>query len=176
MTFTESNTIEAYLRDLLTGGITGQPIAPVGLAQQGLGWHFLPGAALGRQPQEVFSEPLLREALIRLNPEIAAHPERADEVLYKLRAIVLSVRSDGLIRRRVDKRQRIHHPRYGSSSPASGSRSGLAASQASKSARSPRSRRSRKYASVFNAETFSAMAVTKNWFMDTFSSSATLRA
>ena len=40
----------------------------------------------------------LREALIRLNPEIAAQPDRADEVLYKLRAIVLSVRSDGLIR------------------------------------------------------------------------------
>ena len=31
----------------------------------------------------------LRQALIRLNPEIAAQPERADEVLYKLRAIVL---------------------------------------------------------------------------------------
>ena len=35
---------------------------------------------------------------MRLNPEIAAQPDRADEVLYKLRAIVLSVRSDGLIR------------------------------------------------------------------------------
>jgi len=46
----------------------------------------------------VFIEAYLREALIRLNPEIAAQPERADEVLYKLRAIVLSVRSDGLIR------------------------------------------------------------------------------
>ncbi len=43
-------------------------------------------------------EPWLKEALIRLNPEIAAQPDRADEVLYKLRAIVLAVRSDGLIR------------------------------------------------------------------------------
>jgi type I restriction enzyme R subunit len=51
-----------------------------------------------RQIQEVLVEPWLREALIRLNPEIAAQPDRADEVLYKLRAIVLSVRSDGLIR------------------------------------------------------------------------------
>ena len=47
---------------------------------------------------DVFIETYLREALIRLNPEIASQPERADEVLYKLRAIVLSVRSDGLIR------------------------------------------------------------------------------
>ena len=43
-------------------------------------------------------ESWVREALIRLNPEIAAQPDRADEVLYKLRAIVLAVRSDGLIR------------------------------------------------------------------------------
>jgi type I restriction enzyme, R subunit len=40
----------------------------------------------------------VREALIRLNPEIAAQPDRADEVLYKLRAIVLGVRSDGLVK------------------------------------------------------------------------------
>jgi type I restriction enzyme R subunit len=46
----------------------------------------------------VLVEQWVREALIRLNPEIAAQPDRADEVLYKLRAIILSVRSDGLIR------------------------------------------------------------------------------
>jgi type I restriction enzyme R subunit len=46
----------------------------------------------------VLVEPWVREALIRLNPEIAAQPDRTDEVLYKLRAIILSVRSDGLIR------------------------------------------------------------------------------
>lgn len=27
-------------------------------------------------------EPWLREALIKLNPEIATHPDRADEVIY----------------------------------------------------------------------------------------------
>jgi type I restriction enzyme, R subunit len=40
----------------------------------------------------------LRDALIKLNPEIAAEPDRADEVLYKLRAILLAVHSDGLVR------------------------------------------------------------------------------
>jgi hypothetical protein len=39
----------------------------------------------------VLVEALLREALIRLNPEIAEKPDRADEVIYKLRAILLSV-------------------------------------------------------------------------------------
>ncbi len=37
-------------------------------------------------------------ALIRLNPEIAVQPERADDVLYKLRAIISGVRSDGLVK------------------------------------------------------------------------------
>jgi len=40
----------------------------------------------------------VRETLIRLNPEIAKDPDRADEVLYKLRAIPLSVQADGLVR------------------------------------------------------------------------------
>ncbi len=40
----------------------------------------------------------LREALIRLNPEIAKQPDRADDVLYKLRAIVMGVRTDGLVK------------------------------------------------------------------------------
>ncbi|MBI3923275.1 MAG: hypothetical protein HY318_17775 [Armatimonadetes bacterium] len=44
------------------------------------------------------AEPWVREALIRLNPEIAAQPDRADEVIYNLRACLLSVQVDGLVR------------------------------------------------------------------------------
>jgi len=43
-------------------------------------------------------EDQVREALIRLNPEIASQPDRADDVLYRLRAILLGVRSDGLVK------------------------------------------------------------------------------
>ena len=64
----------------------------------GLGWHYLAPRKLSRQPHEVLVEAHLREALIQLNPEIAAQPERADDVLYKLRAIIMSVRSDGLVK------------------------------------------------------------------------------
>jgi hypothetical protein len=71
---------------------------PPTVAHNGLGWRRVASADFPRQPQEVLVESWVREALIRLNPEIAAQPDRADEVLYKLRAIVLSVRSDGLIR------------------------------------------------------------------------------
>jgi type I restriction enzyme R subunit len=75
-----------------------QPYLTAGSSGRGLGWHFVPAIDLPRQPQDVFVEQYVREALIRLNPDIAAQPGRADEVLYKLRAIVLAVRSDGLIR------------------------------------------------------------------------------
>jgi len=101
--FTEANTVEAFLRDRLCGGITHHTAVGPGLARRhgqisGLGWHFLAPQNLPRQSHEVLVEPHLREALIRLNPEIAAQPDRADDVLYKLRAILLGVRSDGLVK------------------------------------------------------------------------------
>lgn len=105
MSFTESNTVEAYVRDLLAGPIKAvlgntalEPQAIYGPSPKGIGWRYAAPSEVPRQIQEVLAEPWLRDALIRLNPEIAAQPDRADEVLYKLRAIVLSVRSDGLIR------------------------------------------------------------------------------
>ena len=103
--FNESNTVEAYLYDLLSGpakvapaNVVQEPISTYGRAHKGLGWRRIASADFPRQTQEVLVETWVREALIRLNPEIAAVPDRADEVLYKLRAIILSVRSDGLIR------------------------------------------------------------------------------
>lgn len=103
MTFNEANTVEAYLRDLLCGGVTHHTAVGPGLARRtgtisGLGWHYLGPASIPRQTHEVFVEDFVREALVRLNPEIAEKPDRAEEVLYKLRAVVLSVRSDGLIK------------------------------------------------------------------------------
>jgi type I restriction enzyme R subunit len=107
MTFTESNTVESMLIDLLTGR---PPVAgpltrdeqasyvTVGRSRRGVGWHYVAPAFLPRQPQDVMIEDYVRAALIRLNPSIAAQPERADEVIHKLRAIVLAVRADGLIR------------------------------------------------------------------------------
>jgi len=107
--FNEQNTDENYLVHLLTG-VTPPPVSgreshqdaapylPLGRGPQGAGWHYVPALELPRQVNQVLLEPWLVQALIRLNPEIAARPERADEVLYKLRAIVQEVRSDGLIR------------------------------------------------------------------------------
>ena len=105
MAFNESNTVEAYVRDLLAGPLKAtppnaiqEPLPSYGPSPKGIGWRYAAPSEVPRQIQEVMVEPWLRDALIRLNPEIAVQPDRADEVLYKLRAIVLSVRSDGLIR------------------------------------------------------------------------------
>mgnify|MGYP001422028455 FL=1 len=103
--FNEANTVEAYVRDLLAGPIKATPqntiqesLANYGPSPKDMGWRYAASSEVPRQTQEVLVEPWVRNALIRLNPEIAAQPDRSDEVLYKLRAIVLSVRSDGLIR------------------------------------------------------------------------------
>ena len=102
MTFNEANTVEAFIRDCLAGsGVPGT--ASTGLARKGaevsgLGWHFVGPSDLPRQPQEALVEPSLRDALVRLNPDIAANPSRVDDILYRLRAIVMSARSDGLVK------------------------------------------------------------------------------
>ena len=106
MTFNESNTVEAYVRDILAGPVSEtaatavhEPQVPYqGRAQIGLGWHYVGPKALPREPHEVLVEKHLREALIRLNPTIAAEPKRADDVLYHLRAIIQGVRADGLVK------------------------------------------------------------------------------
>jgi len=103
MTFNEANTVEAFVRDLLCGGVTHHTAVGPGLARRaglisGLGWHYLSHENLPRQPQEAIVESHLSEALIRLNPSIAAQPDRVDDVLYRLRAIIMGVRSDGLVK------------------------------------------------------------------------------
>ncbi|MEB3312793.1 MAG: HsdR family type I site-specific deoxyribonuclease [Cyanobacteriota bacterium] len=105
--FNEANTVEDYLCHLLSGttptatpgrsGDVGGAYTVLGRNRSGAGWHYVPATSLPRQPKDVFIETFLREALIRLNPAIAANPDRAEEVIYKLRAIVLAVRSDGII-------------------------------------------------------------------------------
>ena len=82
MNFNEENTVEQLILD----------------SCKGLGWTYVSGSELPRQLADVFVESKLHDALHRLNPEIAEQPDRADEVIYKLRAIQLSVQTDGLVR------------------------------------------------------------------------------
>lgn len=61
------------------------------------GWKYIPAEKLKRQFTDVMVEPMVRSALIRLNPVIDAEPSRADEVIYKLRALILGVLPHNLI-------------------------------------------------------------------------------
>ncbi len=61
------------------------------------GWRYVPAEELPRQYSDVMVEPMVKDALIRLNPEIAEEPSRADEVIYKIRTIFLSANENNLI-------------------------------------------------------------------------------
>ncbi|MBN1321641.1 MAG: HsdR family type I site-specific deoxyribonuclease [Thermoleophilia bacterium] len=103
MKFNEANTVETLVRDRLCGGIVHHTAVGHGLARHdglvsGLGWHYLAVQNLPRQLHGILVEDDVREGLIRLNPEIAAEPDRADDVLHRLRALIMGVRTDGLVR------------------------------------------------------------------------------
>lgn len=81
--FNEDNTIEKMLLMTL----------------QKNGWKYIKAENLPRQDDEVMVEPMVKEALIRLNPVIAEDPSRADEVVYKLRALIISTEAHDLVTR-----------------------------------------------------------------------------
>jgi type I restriction enzyme R subunit len=70
-----------------------------GLAKhlESLGWVFADDESLGRPLDGVFLVDDLEAALKRLNPEISKNASRVDEVLARLRAVLLGVRNDGLV-------------------------------------------------------------------------------
>lgn len=61
------------------------------------GWKYIPAEDLPRAYSDVMVEPMVKAALIRLNPEIATEPSRADEVIYKLRTLILTVQPHDLV-------------------------------------------------------------------------------
>lgn len=61
------------------------------------GWKYVPADQLPRMYSDVLVEPMVKDALIRLNPVIAEDPSRADEVIYKLRTLILSAQANNLI-------------------------------------------------------------------------------
>ena len=99
MGFTELNSVEHYIINQLTGVNLNQgQVAEAPLLPYGAEWQFQSPEQLGRGVNEVMIEAQLKEALLRLNPEIQARPELADEVIYKLRAILISVNQIGLVK------------------------------------------------------------------------------
>ncbi len=102
MAFNELNSVEYYIVHQLSGVDLNKegPSAVGETTEQGYGtkWCYQSADQLARGVNEVLVESELKATLIRLNPEIAAMPELADEVIYKLRAILISVNQVGLVR------------------------------------------------------------------------------
>jgi type I restriction enzyme R subunit len=61
------------------------------------GWKYIPAEELPRDYSDVYVDSMVKDALIRLNPVIAEDPSRADEVIFKLRALVLSTNQQNLV-------------------------------------------------------------------------------
>jgi len=98
MSFTELNSVEYYIIHQLSGVNLNSDSVAEPQGTYGAEWVYKSPQELNRGVNEVLAEGELKEALIRLNPEIEQKPELADEVIYKLRAILLSVNQVGLVK------------------------------------------------------------------------------
>lgn len=98
MSFNELNSVENYVIHKLTGVNLNSP----GFTEQNQGyskfWKYKSPQELNRSVNEVLLESEVKKALVRLNPEIEKNPDLADEVIYGLRAILLSVHQIGLVK------------------------------------------------------------------------------
>lgn len=103
MLFNEQNSVEYFIIRHLTGvnlnavqdGIAREDAPSYGDEPK---WKYIEPELLVRDISDVMLESELKTALCKLNPSIASIPERADEVINKLRAILITVNNVGLVR------------------------------------------------------------------------------
>lgn len=98
MGFNELNSVEHYIINQLTGvnlnsNVLNEPA--IGFKAD---WVYKSANELNRSVNEVLIEQDLKDALFRLNPEINKNQDLAEEVIYNLRAILISVNQVGLVK------------------------------------------------------------------------------
>lgn len=108
MSFNEQNTIENAIRDKLVGHAVStsnfqvaEATVPYNANLQNLKWQYVAGETLvlhGKQPQDVFVDMWLKESLCRLNKPLSKNPQSADEVIHRMRGVLLEANYSGLIR------------------------------------------------------------------------------
>lgn len=101
--FNELNSVEYFIINQLTGINLNQ--VQHGTVKdddveyaESVKWKYVQPELLSRDITDVFLEKELKDSLIRLNPAIKLNPERAEEVIHKLRAILIAVGNVGLVR------------------------------------------------------------------------------
>jgi type I restriction enzyme R subunit len=103
MAFTELNSVEYFIIQKLTGinlnqvqhGMVKEDAVPYG---ENAKWKYVQSELLPRDITDVFLEKELKESLIRLNPAIKANPDRAEDVIHKLRAAAAEDRREKQLR------------------------------------------------------------------------------
>ena len=103
MSFNELNSVEYFIIYKLTGVNLNTNQAGVVADEtvkefDDVKWKYVQSDLLLRDITDVLIEKELKEALYRINPDIAVQPERADEVIHILRAILITVSNVGLVR------------------------------------------------------------------------------
>lgn len=99
MPFNELNSVEHFIVKELTGVNLNNPaVSEPDANYNSVRWQYVTADKLQREITEVLLEGELKKALIRINPAIGAQPERADEVIHKLRAILITVNNTGLVK------------------------------------------------------------------------------
>ncbi|AMR67323.1 type I restriction endonuclease subunit R [Aquipseudomonas alcaligenes] len=64
----------------------------------GVKWIYCHGENLPKKAQDIFVDEWLKDALCSLNPAIGQQPDYADEVIHKLRGVLLEAPHSGLVR------------------------------------------------------------------------------
>jgi type I restriction enzyme R subunit len=90
-TFNEDNTTEQMLIATLSRN----------------GWKYISPDDLPRDPSDVIVEPMVRAALARLNPVIAADESKADIIIHKIRTLLLSTNSQNLVTQNEEFKQMV---------------------------------------------------------------------
>lgn len=90
-TFNEDNTTEQMLIATLSRN----------------GWKYISPDDLPRDPSDVIVEPMVRAALARLNPVIAADESKADIIIHKIRTLLLSTNAQNLVTQNEEFKQMV---------------------------------------------------------------------
>jgi len=98
MSFNELNSVEHYIIHQLSGVNLNTNEVQEPTAEYGTEWVYQSSEQIQRGVKEVLAESEFKEALARLNPEIANNPALADEVIYKLRVVLITVNQVGLVK------------------------------------------------------------------------------
>lgn len=98
MAFNELNTVEYHIIHQLSNVDLNKSEVQDESSTYGAQWQYKSSKDISRSVNEVLLEQELKNALIRLNPEIKANHSLADEVVYKLRAVIIAVNQVGLVK------------------------------------------------------------------------------